>query len=371
MTEFSPLHGRLDEVSLPRVLHHMSRESIDGALRVDADDGGVTIHVLDKHIRCVSVHPEVASIDEWLEEKGVLGGEELDRARGLMSTESIPFGRAMMNLDFWDPEVFWEWETSYQLDHLYRCFDCEKGTYGVTTGTDTAPAWVSLDISLHTAIAEGIRRMRNAAVIQRELAGVRSLFVYKKRPQTELGLKPHERHILDLLIRESNVEKVIKSSFLPAAHIRRVLFMLLAAERVSTRPPDEKPSHQRPEIPANQGSFNSFEDALKYYNLKYEMVFRVLSKEIGPIALSILQKAITGIGDNLPACLRRARLRAGGGLEEEPVLKSLWYQDFERMIGEFLRGLEEILYAQIYAVKRHLGVEVEQQILKWLNRNGK
>jgi hypothetical protein len=101
------------------------------------------------------------------------------------------------------------------------------------------------------------------------------------------------------------------------------------------------------------------------------MVFRVLSKEIGPIALSILQKAITRIGDNLPACLRRARLRAGGGLEEEPVLKSLWYQDFERTIGEFLRGLEEILYAQIYAVKRHLGVEVEQQILKWLNRNGK
>ena len=45
----------------------------------------------------------------------------------------------------------------------------------------------------------------------------------------------------------------------------------------------------------------------------------------------------------------------------------MWYHDFDEHIGEFLRGLEEILYTEIYAVKKHLGVEYEQQVLKWIS----
>ncbi|MDY0295926.1 MAG: DUF4388 domain-containing protein [Acidobacteriota bacterium] len=371
MTDLPSLSGRLNEVSLPRVLHQMARESIDGALRIDADDGGVTVHVQDGRVCRACPHPEALPIDKWLEKKGIISAsDELTRARELMSAESIPFGRAMLKLELWDPETFWQWESGYQLYHIYRCFDCATGSYGVTTGTHTAPPGVTLDLSLHAVIVEGIRGMQNTDIIRRELAGVNALFVEKKRLETDPELKPHENHVLQLLLQHNDIESVIRHSLLPLAHTQRVLFLLLAAERVSTRRPEEKSLPQRPRVAASPGSFTSFEDALNHYNQKYVMVFRVLSKEIGPIALSILQKAVSGICDNLPAGLKRAQLREGGGLEEEPVLKSVWYQDFERTIGEFLRGLEEILYAQVYAVKHHLGVEVEQQILQWLNRNG-
>jgi len=369
MADSFALSGRLEEVSLPRVLHHLSRESVDGALRVDAAAASVTIHLMNRCIRCLSVHKGVPAIDEWLVERGELSsGDEVEHARKVAHSESIPFGRAMMQLELWDPETFWERETAYQVQHIYGCFDYDQGKYAVITGMDTAPPGVWLDLPLQEAILRGIRAMRNPGIIRRELDGVAALYVRRNHNEVDPGLKPHERHVLELLARESDVEKVLRKSLLPPPYTRRVMFMLLAANKVSTRPLEESVMHQRQSRVVNNGTFNSFEDALKYYNQKYEMIFRVLSKEIGPIALSILQKAVAGIGDNLPGCLRRAQLQAGGGLEAEPVLKAVWYQDFERTIGEFLRGLEEILYAQVYAVKRHLGVEVEQQILKWLNR---
>ena len=73
--------------------------------------------------------------------------------------------------------------------------------------------------------------------------------------------------------------------------------------------------------------------------------------------------------ENLPGYFQKVQLNPNGGINEE-LLKSVWYQDFDSHAGGFLRGLEEILYAEIYMVKKHLGVEQEQQVLKWLNKTG-
>ena len=63
-------------------------------------------------------------------------------------------------------------------------------------------------------------------------------------------------------------------------------------------------------------------------------------------------------------------IRADGRLEERSILKGVWHEDFAGSGGEFLRGLEEILYAEIFAVKRHLGKEYESQILQWIRNPG-
>ena len=120
----------------------------------------------------------------------------------------------------------------------------------------------------------------------------------------------------------------------------------------------------------NTSSFNSFEEALRYYNLKYEIIYKVMLKEIGPISLSLLLKAVEDIMENLPSYFQKIQLNPDGTINEELLLKSVWYHDFDQHIGDFLRGLEEILFTEIYAVKKHLGVDYEQQVLKWINGIG-
>ena len=147
----------------------------------------------------------------------------------------------------------------------------------------------------------------------------------------------------------------------------KFLYLFLVLEILSTQKKAEKPqvlpemeTYSRPSI------FKSFEEALQYYNRKYEIIYKVMLKEIGPISLSILLKAIEDIMDNLPSYFQKVRLNPDGKVNQEPILKSVWYHDFNQHIGDFLKGLEEILYTEIYAVKKHLGVEYEQQVLKWM-----
>ena len=96
----------------------------------------------------------------------------------------------------------------------------------------------------------------------------------------------------------------------------------------------------------------------------------MLSKEIGPVAHSILSDAITAILESIPPCFQNLEIRRDGRIDEKSVMKSIWYENFDENSNEFLRGLEEILYAEIYAVKRHLGKDHEKLILQWIRESG-
>jgi hypothetical protein len=195
-----------------------------------------------------------------------------------------------------------------------------------------------------------------------------------------LDLKPYETHIFALVKRESRLENILKWSELLEFDTLRLLYLFLVLEIISTRKIEETPKPDSlPELdvleiihtPTPRFSvFVSFEEALKYYNAKYEVIYKVMLKEIGPISLSILLKAMEDILDNLPPYFRKIQLNPDGTINQEAILKALWYHDFDQHIGDFLRGLEEVLYTEIFAVKKHLGVECEQQVLKWIKGIG-
>ncbi len=134
------------------------------------------------------------------------------------------------------------------------------------------------------------------------------------------------------------------------------------------QPPAASP---RPALIRQQPTtFTSFEETLQYYNARFEYIYRVLSKEIGPVAHSILFDAITAIMESIHPCFQNLEIRSDGRIDEKSIMKSVWYENFNENSNEFLRGLEEILYAEIYAVKRHLGKEQEKLILQWIRECG-
>ena len=165
------------------------------------------------------------------------------------------------------------------------------------------------------------------------------------------------------------LSEIIAKSELLRFDTLKILYGLLRLDLLCDR--------QQPVAPADAHSagyvpttFTSFEDTLQYYNGKFEYIYRVLSKEIGPVAQSILFEAITAIMESIPACFHNLEITAEGRIEAKSILKSIWYENFEEHSNEFLKGLEEILYAEIYAVKRHLGKDHEKMILQWIREPG-
>ena len=175
--------------------------------------------------------------------------------------------------------------------------------------------------------------------------------------------------MLSLVAEGSPLAEIIAKSELLRFDTLKILYSLLKLDLICDR---QQPVRQPTPNAARHfpTTFTSFEDILQYYNGKFEYIYRVLSKEIGPVAQSILFEAITAILESIPACFHNLEITSDGRIEEKSILKSIWYENFEEHSNEFLKGLEEILYAEIYAVKRHLGKEHEKLILQWIREPG-
>lgn len=369
MGSFFSLTGKVKEIGVPDILAHMHRQFVDGALVVRDEDVCRKIYVHNQKVSFASSNCENDSLGSYLIRNRIIDLDIFQKASDYMVEHHTRFGRALLELGILDADGLWLWVGRQLKEIVFSSFTMLDGEYEVLTDEEFPQENILLDVDIPSLLVEGSRDSIPSELIDRALASLTKLYVQKEDLSGKIGFKPYELHILQLVKREHDITEILRTSELLEADTRRVLYLFSLLGIVS--PQEVEPTQEtETDTVVSCRSFNSFEEALKHYNMKYELIFRVLSKEIGPIAQSILTRAINGVESSLPSYLRNAQLTAGGSVKKEKILKSLWYHDFDSYVGELLRGLEEILYAEIFAVKKHLGVEYEQQILKWIKSIG-
>jgi hypothetical protein len=370
MDEMFSLSGTLRERGIPAILYAMYKQFIDGTLVVAAGGSNKRFSVFNRKLMFASSGAGEDSFGAYLLRSGAVDEHILQKARQYRSERELRLGRALLELGHLDADGLWRWVTDHLKEIVFSSFPLIDGEYEILTDSPPVEENIVLAAEIPSLIVEGMRRFEAAECLDLLFPDVENLYIGKGDLASKLALRPYEHHVLDLVRREPAVEAIIKKSELLEFDTRKILYLFLVLEIVSTEEGGGQAAEQAKHHIAAGSGFASFEEALKYYNMKYELIFRTLSKEIGPIALSILSRAITGIIGNLPAYLKKVQLNSDGSLKKDFIIKSLWYHDFDTYIGEFLRGLEEILYAEIYAVREHLGIEYEQQILRWINQVG-
>ena len=194
--------------------------------------------------------------------------------------------------------------------------------------------------------------------------------ISNKNPELPADILPFEQHVLNLCIKLRNMDMILKESELKEKDTLKYIYYFYLIDVLSTEKPSKIGENLKEDYLSMNISFSSYEEALKHYNIKFEMIYKIISKEIGPVALSILSNSIDDIRDNLPVFLKGAEIDKNGKLIDKKILKKVWYHDYENHSSEFVRGLEELLYAQIFAVKKNLGIDYENQILRWLKGTG-
>lgn len=368
---YFPLEGKLEEGDIYSILYHIYKNSISGLLEVENDHCRKQLVIEDRKIVFALSHRKEDAFGEHLLKKKVIDPETYAKTSRLMEEKNTRFGRALIELGYFNYDQLWTWILDHLKTIVYSFFETTSGKYRIVPNHERDIENIVLDMDLMEVIVEGVRRFKSRDYLEAKFEIIERLYVCNARVLTRMDLKPYEMHVYDLVKRNSKLEDILKSSELLEIDTLRLLYLFLVVEVISTRQgtPECEPA-TLPEEVAGLSTFTSFEEALKHYNMRYELIYKTLSKEIGPIALSILLKAIEDIMDNLPSYLQKIQLNADGRIDEETVLKLLWYHDFDKNIGPFLRGLEEVLYTEIYAVKKHLGTSYEQQVLKWINGIG-
>ncbi|MCK4765326.1 MAG: DUF4388 domain-containing protein [Candidatus Aminicenantes bacterium] len=371
MSSYFPVEGTLKEGEIFAVLYYMYKNNISGLLVVKTGAVEKKVVIEDNKIVFASSGSIEDSLGNYLIEKKVINRETYEGTNEYITENKIRFGRGLVELGFMNYDQLWMWVQKHLRWIIFSLLDIEYGEYRILINQEVEAENIVLDLDIAALIIEGMRGFRSREFLDRKFAEIENLYVHNSRMIHRLDLKPYEVHIYDLIKRESQVEKIVKSSELLEFDTLRILYFFLVLEILSTEKVKKKSEDdiQAAENSVSLSIFKSFEEALRFYNTKYELVYKVLSKEIGPISLSILSRAVEDIMENLPGYFQKVQLNPNGGINEE-LLKSVWYQDFDSHAGGFLRGLEEILYAEIYMVKKHLGVEQEQQVLKWLNKTG-
>lgn len=370
---YFPPEGELNQGDIYPLLYHIYKNSISGLLVVEAEEYDKQLVIEDRKIVFALSNREEDAFGKYLLKNQVINRDAYDKTSRYMEAHNKRFGRALLELDYFSYDQVWTWI----LDHLkmivYSVLDTRSGRYRLLPENERDVENIVMDMDIIGLIVEGMRGFKSKEFLEKHFKSIDYLYVGNAKILAQMDLKPYEQHVFDLVRRNAMLGDIIKNSELLEFDTLRLLYLFLVVEAISTEQKKQmeetEPSSLEEDV-VGATTFTSFEEALKHYNMKYELIYKTLSKEIGPIALSILLKAIEDILENLPSYFQKIQLTPDGRIDEDTVLKLVWYQDFDRAIGDFLRGLEEILYTEIYAVKKHLGMDYEQQVLKWINGIG-
>jgi hypothetical protein len=376
-TEYFPMEGELKEGDIFHILYHIYKNSISGLLilKVETDGYEKQMVIEDRKIVFALSSLKQDAFGTHLLKHNIIDEDTYNKTNRYMEKNKKRFGRALIELGYLNYDQIWKWIQDHLKTIIYSFFSIKSGKYLVLANQKRDIENIVLDMDIITVIVEGMRRFKSNEFLEKKFETIENLYVCNTKMVTQMDLKSYENHVLDLVKRNSKLDDIITRSELLRFDTLRLLYLFLVLEVISTKPgvgavETEPESVMEMENIVGLSTFTSFEEALKHYNMKFELIYKTLSKEIGPVALSLLLKAIEDIMENLPSYFQKIQLNSDGRIDENTVLKLVWYHDFNKNIGRFLRGLEEILYTEIYTVKKHLGIEYEQQVLKWINGIG-
>jgi hypothetical protein len=369
MDNHLPISGDLGELDVASILALMHHQALDGQLRISTAAFNKTLWLENGCIIFAQSSLLEDSLGSFLQRRRVIDADGLDKSSAYMEDKNIRRGRALLEMGLISAAQLWEEVSAHLRAIIFSLFPLAEGKYDIAAKPKSDAENIVLNMPVPETILEGIRQIADPSFIDSRFTENMLLFPAARQNFFPALLKPFEAHVLSLVREATPISAIIARSELLRFDTLKIVYGLLKIgllcdRQQSSRQPTPNPAGYFPT------TFTSFEDTLKYYNDKFEYIYRVLSKEIGPVAQSILFDAITAIMDSIPACFHNLEITGDGRIDAQSILKSIWYENFEEYSNEFLKGLEEILYAQIYAVKRHLGKEHEKLILQWIREHG-
>ena len=364
-----PISGNLAELDVATILTRMNHQALDGQLKISTATFNKTLWLENGCIIFAQSSLLEDSLGSFLLRRQVIDAGGFEKSSTYMQDRNIRRGRALLEMELLSPEQLWDEVSAHLRAIIFSLFPLKSGKFDINPRPEGSGENIVLNVPIPEAILEGIRQIQDQVFIESKFQENMVLFPAAGQNHFLSALKPFESHVLSLVGEATPLADIIAKSELLRFGTLKILYSLLILGAICDckQPNRQSTPNTARHVPS---TFTSFEDILRYYNGKFEYIYRVLSKEIGPVAQSILFEAITAILESVPACFHNLEMAGDGRIAEKSVLKSIWYENFEEYSNEFLKGLEEILYAEIYAVKRHLGKEHEKLILQWIRDPG-
>lgn len=353
-------------VPVARVLAEIWKQGLSGSLYVRAAGVPKCLSFERGFLVLDSVSFEEKDFLRFLLTRGETDLIALTRVEEYAQKSSGSSLRALVETSLFTPERLWSLLRSYARDEALSLLDGAGAEREFHTRSGP-PARTYIDaIDVPGLILEGARKMKDETALDRVLPARGE--VLRRLPAFSadaFALSLTEKYVLGLLDPPKTLEEISAASDAGEAETRRSLFALMLLGLAGTAGPKPKTAKL-----AGDMSLAGMDRILGLFNAKCAFVFKYISKEIGPVAFSMVGKALDEVRTRLDPAFQAAELKPDGRLEFKSLLRVNANIVGDDCRKSMLRSMDEILAAEVLVVKRTLGPEHESALVRSLEKLG-
>lgn len=356
LTKGGTLRGRLSDVSLPEMLIFLKVSQKTGVLSFVQTGVRKALFFLEGRVVFAASSLSQDRLGEVLLRGGKISADEYlrlsQRIRG-----GQRLGKAMIESGVLAPRDLW-WGIEQQVREIvWSLFSWEEGSFQFEESDRPRGEKITINLEVEALTVEGIRRISGTGTISNHFVPVDTI-LERTAKLSPVPLEPYEEHVLRQVNGKKTVAEICKDSEIGEAETRKVLHTFMAVAVIAVK--------GRKQAPLDPEAIEraDYRGMVELYNQMYKYLFRHMSGEVGPIAEIILEKYLGELKGRPHSLFERVRLRRDGSLDPQQIeLNVTRVKPFERR-NRLVEALNELLYAELLAVKRTLGASHEAQLIK-------
>ena len=359
------LHGSLGNISFANLLFRIWRSKRSGSLEIKTESTVENIDFLGGDIiASKSTFPQNDFLG-YLENSDLLTSNELKKCSLYAQEKNISQIKALIETQLIQASDIWNHIQNFLRSRIQPIFDWDNAEFFFDSEKPYSEKEILISLSTLDLILEESRKMKNLKVINNHLPNESTMVeILYPAHLNQLKLDLTELYLFQIIQDKKSLGEILEMSELGIDETKKRLYRLLTLGVLG--------------IPKNKSAPKSHQelthaDLLKIinaFNEKCCYIFKYTSKEIGPVALNLLKKTLDDIRIHLPPQLRHIELESDGKMKTDSVLKINPVKASDKNHKEILRGLNEILVAELFTVKKSLGNDHESNLIKNLQKVG-
>jgi len=362
--EENSLQGNLAQIPLPQLLFRIGQKERSGRLFIQREKGEKYLYIEKGNMVIQrSTFPEKDFL-KTLVRKKIVTSEEQTRCESFVNQRKVSFLKSLMECGILSPSRLWKFMENYFKASVFALFDWNEASFLFDPESPPQSDQHLAVLEIRNFILQGIRQMQNFALIEAWLPPEDDSFLIFSPPYFHLlSFEPHEKYLLQT-IDKRNLKEIYNSSEIGKKETQKVIFAFLCLGIIGA-------SSGKLDLNVSSDlSPSELKRILSAFNEKCSYTYKYISKEIGPVALNVLEKTLEEIRPNLSPLFQKIELNPDGTFETKSILKINKNLLSREDQTNLLRDLNEILAAKVLTVKKTLGSEHESALVKNLEKIG-
>ncbi|HSD66483.1 MAG TPA: DUF4388 domain-containing protein [Vicinamibacteria bacterium] len=350
------LRGTLARLALPDLLHELQSAGATGILSLTSGGAKKALYFKGGHVVFAASNLPSDRLGEVLLREGKITPEQNESSVRALS-QGRRQGRVLVEMGALSPDELW-WAVQTQVREIvFSVFQWDEGQFHFEESVLPEKEKITVDLDVTALVLEGVRRMDPGGAVRTRLPDAYLVVERGETPEEEL-LHPWEVHVLSLVDGEKSVLEICHESEVGEGQTQKALYAFLITGIVRGR---------GRKVRALDQDFVPEDTALAVldsFNRMYRQVLAYMVKEVGPIAENVLAKYLGTVRESRPEVLHGVLLRKDGSLDEAAVELNLGRLAEDQRRTMLVDALNELLYADLLAVKRTLGADHESAIVR-------